>query len=397
MKILFVQPSLPKKIGGKPTAELHHKYFPIGLIKLATLAKQRDHSIQFQIGNIPDDSDFIPDEIWVTTVFTYWEQFYADCIKTLKQHYPQSKIILGGIYATLHPERALHLMADEIVQGVIVEAEGIIPDYSLLPQKVNFAIIHSQRGCISKCPYCMTYKIEPTFTYKNASEILSEIQRTGELNNIRQFSFYDNNPLANPYIDEILKGLADVKIKRRAIKRIEFQSGFDTRFLTQELANLIKQARVINPRIAWDDPKKSKEQNVYKVINMFLKAGYKEKDIMVFMIYNHDQSFTDMEYKRKKCREWGVQISDCRYVPFDLFEDRYRPNGKNADYYIHDNWTNEQVRQFRRNVRGQNMILRHVGNGKIIGKSWTKHSIPIEIIQEFSKNAEIATEFYMKD
>lgn len=387
MKKLFVRPALPDKIGGRPTNKLNHKYFPIGLLKMATLAQQQGDEIVFQVGNSPVDPKFEPEEIWVTSIFTYWEPHYEQCLRELKMYYPGVKIVMGGIYASLHPDRARLIGADEVKTGVMPEAEGIIPDYNLLPEPVDFAIIHSQRGCISKCSYCGTHIIEPEFNPKPARNVLDEVCQIWEKYGIRKFAFYDNNPLAHPEIKHLLKGLSEMKIGRKVIPDIEFQSGFDTRLLNQEVADLIREARVINPRVAWDDPSKSREENIERSIGYFLNSGYRSKEVMVFMLYNHDQSFDTLEYKRRKCQEWGVQISDCRYVPLNLFEDRYSPGGTNADYYIHDGWSNELIRKFRRNVRGQNILVRHIAGGRTVDEGMTKQAIPIEIIREFMKVA----------
>lgn len=82
------------------------------------------------------------------------------------------------------------------------------------------------------------------------------------------------------------------------------------------------------------------------------------------MLYNWDLSFEEMERKRIKCWEWKVQISDCRYRPLDQIVDEYKPLKKdqtNSDYHIHSEsgWTDALVKQFRKNVRQQNICVRH--------------------------------------
>ena len=71
-----------------------------------------------------------------------------------------------------------------------------------------------------------------------------------------------------------------------------------------------------------------------------------------------------MEKKRVQCYKWGVQISDCRYRPltqkFDEFN-AHKVGQKNSDYHIHESagWTDDLVKQFRKNVRRQNICVRH--------------------------------------
>jgi hypothetical protein len=68
-----------------------------------------------------------------------------------------------------------------------------------------------------------------------------------------------------------------------------------------------------------------------------------------------------MKKKVEKCKEWGVQIADCRYRPLNQTYDNYSPIKKqtNIDYYIHPNWTDKQIKLFRKKVREQNIIIRY--------------------------------------
>ena len=67
-----------------------------------------------------------------------------------------------------------------------------------------------------------------------------------------------------------------------------------------------------------------------------------------------------MELKRKKCWHWRAQIADCRYRPLNQTFDHYNPlrSQSNKDYFIHLDWSDDEVKQFRRNVRRQNICVR---------------------------------------
>jgi len=172
--------------------------------------------------------------------------------------------------------------------------------------------------------------------------------------------FYDNNILANPYIKDILKSLSKLRVNGKPVI-FESQSGFDGRLLLEdpELAVLLKKARFRNVRIAWDHAY-SDWKSIKKQLDILVEAGYPSKDIYVFMLYNFEHDFLEMEKKRLKCWEWKVQIADCRYRPLDQTYDNYNPRREqtNKDYYIHPKWTDAEVKQFRRNVRRQNICVR---------------------------------------
>jgi len=366
-KVLLIEPNFPI-----PSKSKNHKNFlPIGLLKIATYL--RDHGCQVRlIRGIPKTLEetvklieFNPDEIWVTSLFTYWAKYVKDAVRYYKKKFPNAKVKVGGIYASLFPAEEVkrYTGCDEVHQGIIPEVEEYIqnhlPAYDLVngtnPHPLDYQIIHTSRGCPRKCPFCGTWKIEPEFTPKRS--IKNEIK-------FGKIVIYDNNLLANPYIENILNELIELK-KKRKIKWVESQSGFDGLILPEkpDLAKMIKEAGFRYPRIAWDWEYKQHKQ-IKKQIDILVEAGYKSNEIFVFMLYNWDIPFEEMEKKRIKCLEWRVQIADCRYRPLDQLYDNYDPRiiGQTSkDYYIHEKagWTDALVKQFRKNVRRQNICVRH--------------------------------------
>ncbi|WJI10463.1 Fe-S oxidoreductase [Methanobacterium sp. CWC-01] len=352
-KILLIEPSFPI-----PRKSKNHKDFlPIGLLKIASYLKSEGSDVKLSRLNSEfqsqiDQFDFDPDLILITSLFTYWAQYVREAVNFCRNSFPNTKIIVGGIYASLLPEDCKEFTGcDEVFQGVCEEAENFSPDYSLVD--VDYQIIHASRGCIRKCACCGVNEIEPNFTYKKS--IKNEIIK-------RKLVFYDNNLLANPYIENILEELVELK-KKRIILNSESQSGFDGRILLKnpKLGQLLKKSNFINPKIAWDGPLSDRE-DIKKQIDILVDSGYQTKYISVFMLYNHDISFEDMEAKRIQCWEWNVQISDCRYRPLDRNFDNYNPYTKkpqsSKDYYIHPGWTDKLIRKFRSNIRKQNICVR---------------------------------------
>jgi hypothetical protein len=347
MNILLVEPNFPI-----PDKSRNHKNFlPIGLLKLASYYRTRGDRVKLVRGN--KKLRFQPDEIKITSLFTYWSKYVWESVHYYKKHYPKAKISVGGIYASLMPKHCKMSGCDEVFIGIHEEAEKCAPAYDLLednPHPLNYQIVHASRGCIRRCKFCGVRKTEPEFVPKES--IKNEIKSN-------RLVFYDNNLLANPYIENILVEIANAKYNGRPI-RCESQCGFDGRLLTPKLAKLIKKARFEYPKIAWDGSYEECEA-VKKQIKYLVDAGYKSKSISVFMLYNWEIDFHEMEKKRIACWKWRVQISDCRYRPVNQTWDNYNPRRAqtNTDYFIHPKWTDAQVKQFRKNVREQNICVRH--------------------------------------
>ena len=363
--VLLVEPNfpIPKK------SRNHSNFLPIGLLKIATYLKNNNINVKlirfeednfkdygqstFEVNNTNED-DFIPDLICVTSIFTYWSEHVKNAVFHYKNKFKNTPIVVGGVYASLMPDHCKkYTQCTDVIQGPILEVENLIPNYDLVD--VDYQIIHTSRGCIRKCGFCGTYIIEPDWVCKKS--IKNEIVK-------KKLIFYDNNLLANQYIEDILKELIELK-KEKKITYLESQSGFDGRILRKNphLAKMLKDAGFKNPKIAWDYGIKQAPQ-IKKQIDLLEDAGFAAKEISIFMIYNYEPNYEEMEEKRVKCAEWGVQITDCRYRPLDATFDNYSPYKKNQtskDYYIHEEmeWTDQKVRKFRRNIRRHNICMRH--------------------------------------
>jgi len=357
MKLLLVQPDFP--ISDK--SKNHSHFLPIGLLKIGSYHQERGDYVQLVRGHTR--CGFTPDRILITSLFTYWSKNVHDAAAFYHKAYPTAEIEIGGIYASLMPRHCKkHSPFATVRRGLYRRgaAEKVQVDYSLLPEELDYQIVHSSRGCTSRCAFCGTWRIEPEFSSKET--IIPEIQK-------KKLVFYDNNLLANPNIEGILKELSEIKFARGGRLKCESQSGFDLRLLTEERATMLKQARFVDPRVAWDGPY-SHWPRVREAVNRLKAVGYGRKDIYVFMIYNHKLSYKEMRKKLDACRRWRVRIIDCRYRPLNVTSDGYRPGPKSqpaGEYYVHPGWTDMQVRGFRRAVRHQNIaILLNLPNARYI-------------------------------
>jgi hypothetical protein len=364
-KILLVEPEFP--IAAK--SKNHSNFLPIGLLKLASYYRNQGCKVQLHRGNYL--ATFYPDQVMVTSLFTYWSGFVKDTVHFYKDAYPKAEIIVGGIYATIMPEHCkAYTRCDSVFTGLHNLSEKYYPAYDLV--NVNYQIIHGMRGCTRTCSFCGIWRLEKK-RFKTASQIKEEIKSN-------KIVFYDNNFLANPDIENILNMLSNLKYNDKVI-HCESQSGFDGRILEEKphLANLLKKARFSEVRVAWDFGYEQYKR-VENWINILKSVGYNYRSIFVFMIYNWDFDYEQMELKRKKCFDWNTQIADCRFRPLSATHDNYKGNTLNQtceDYFIHHNWTDSEVKQFRKTIRQHNICIRY----KI---PWSKYSRQLE--SEYARN-----------
>ena len=357
MKLLLAEPDFPIPVKSRN----HSHFLPIGLLKIGSYHKQQGDTVKLVRGH--RRCGFKPDRVLVTSLFTYWSKSVHDAAAFYHKAYPDANIEIGGIYASLMPDHCKRNSPFASVKRGLYRrgaAEKVPVDYSLLPEELDYQIIHTSRGCPRRCTFCGTWRIEPKYTY--VKSVLPVIQK-------RKLVFYDNNLLANRRIDQILQELAEYRTKSGHTLSCESQSGFELSLLTPDRAAALKAAHFVSPRIAWDGPY-PRCPEVRRAVRMLKDIGYGRKDIFVFMIFNHRRPYSEMRKKLDACRRWRVRVIDCRYRPLTCTEDNYRPGPNPQDpgeFYIHPGWSDSQVRRFRRAVRWQNIaILLNLSNGRYV-------------------------------
>ena len=377
-KVILVEPDFP--IPNK--SRNHSNFLPIGLLKIASYF--RENGIEVELIRFEEDKNKDYNQltldyekpkskkkastiIFVTSIFTYWSKHVIKAVLEYKIKYPNAFIIVGGIYPSIMEEHCKnHTLCDDVITGPIPEVEKCPPAYDLVD--VDYQIIHTSRGCIRQCGFCGTYIIEPDWRCKKSikEEILKNQENLYDKKkkNLKKIIFYDNNLLANEHIENILDDLIELK-KEKKITYVESQSGFDGRILMKKphLAEKLKKAGFKNPKIAWDHRMRDAPK-IKKQIDLLIDAGFVAKEISIFMIYNYEIPYEEMEEKRQKCAEWKVQITDCRYRPLNAEDDNdssYKREQGPKDYHIHtgSGWTDAKVRKFRRNIRRHNICMRH--------------------------------------
>jgi radical SAM superfamily enzyme YgiQ (UPF0313 family) len=157
MKVLLVEPNFPIPAKSKN----HRDFLPIGLLKLASYHRDAGDAVRLIRGN-QSSPDFYPNEVKITSLFTYWSKYVWDSVTFYKNSYPKAKVAVGGIYASLMPEHCKQSGCDEVFIGVDEKVEKFKPAYDLV--EIDYQIAHTSRGCMRKCKFCGAWKIEPEFT-----------------------------------------------------------------------------------------------------------------------------------------------------------------------------------------------------------------------------------------
>lgn len=77
---------------------------PLGLLKLAAYHRARGDTVA--LIRPPRTPGWVPDVVLVASLFTYAWRAAAEAVRLYRTFFPRAMVVLGGIYASLMPERA---------------------------------------------------------------------------------------------------------------------------------------------------------------------------------------------------------------------------------------------------------------------------------------------------
>jgi radical SAM superfamily enzyme YgiQ (UPF0313 family) len=262
---------------GRARTELppHHRYkFEFGL----SLRRAEEHLRSAADPQLFGDGPWIPDEVWITSIMTYWWESTRDAVKVAKRLYPEARIRVGGIYPTLAPHHLRTMLETEGIPFTVVRGRdltiasmpggkrrvsdgdvvvtGEIPDASnadldFEPYKEmtraldgherlpDYAILTTSRGCPFDCAYCaqkaynegsLKVRIRP------AQATFDEIRDKYHKYGLHQVAFYEDNfLLEKPNIERLLRMLLEHKEEMPHL-RLYAPEGIEVRLLHEDLA-----------------------------------------------------------------------------------------------------------------------------------------------------------------
>ncbi|MEO0092300.1 MAG: radical SAM protein [candidate division WOR-3 bacterium] len=243
-----------------------------------------------------------PDWIFVTSVMTYWYPGVFDTVRILKQHFPDTPIVLGGIYATLCYEHAQKFSnADYVLPGPVEKgliqilpalkqfnfSEYPIPAFDLYT-KLDYACILTSQGCLFRCVYCVVPELYPKYIYRSVDSVLNEIEYYISLG-VKNIAFYDDALLANPNFQSILDNIIEKKID----VNFHTPNGLHPRLLTQEITYRMFRAgfktiylslETADPDIHQQIDNKVTTEEFVRAVEYLKSSGFSESQIHCYLL-----------------------------------------------------------------------------------------------------------------
>jgi radical SAM superfamily enzyme YgiQ (UPF0313 family) len=301
-----------------------------------------------------------PDMIFVTSSMTYWYPGVFEVIKILRKEFPATKIILGGIYATLCETHArTHSGADIVMTGAVEEklleflksirlhadiemaVEDLLPAYSLYG-KLHYGVVLTSRGCPFNCTYCAIKVLCSRFqTIPNGCIEKQLNELSSKTNNI---AFFDDALLYNK---EFVNLLADI-IKQHYHLNLHASNGLHCRYITEEIAQLMHKANfktmylsleTTNPDVQKQTGGKVSTDEFLNAVDILFSAGFTSEQIHVYILYGMPgQDPDDMIDSIELCHRLKVHPHLCEFSPIPHTEEFKKTDfDEDTDPLYHNN------------------------------------------------------------
>ncbi len=252
-----------------------------------------------------------PEAILVTSLMTYWYPGVALAIRLVKERFPETPVILGGIYATLCTEHAeKESGADLIVKGQGLDIGRILRDkFRIFPSAkgekrfplalyphLQYVPLLTSEGCPFHCTYCASWLLYPDYVRFRPEDVLEEIEYFFRERGIKNFAFYDDALLHD---FEHHTGILLEGVLKKGIKvNFHTPNGLHARYLRNpERADLLVRSgfktirlslETINPERQNLSGGKVNSEDILTALANFRKAGLLPETIGVYIMFGLD-------------------------------------------------------------------------------------------------------------
>ncbi len=301
-----------------------------------------------------------PDFIFVTSSMTYWYPGVFEAIKIMRQRFPNVKIVLGGIYATLCAKHAREKSgADIIFTGAIEEhipeliAAMELPDreaaceFSYAPDyspysRMHYGVIITSRGCPFDCTYCATRILCRGFSSAPVEGVIEQIRVIQK--KTKNIAFFDDALLYNKSFPELLKKI----IEKNYDLNLHASNGLHCRYITQDIAGLMSKANfqtiylsleTTNPAVQQQTGGKVTTEEFMNSFRILTRAGFVPAQIHTYVLYGMPhQGHEEVIDSIKLCHDLGVNPHLCEFSPIP-YTVEYEKTGfdENTDPLYHNN------------------------------------------------------------
>ncbi|CAB1059902.1 radical SAM protein [Olavius sp. associated proteobacterium Delta 1] len=267
-----------------------------------------------------------PDLVLVTSLMTYWYPGVQETIENIRSVFPQTPIVLGGIYARLcHNHARNHSGADHVAVEpaennlfpLVQKFTGFSASLAFDPADldsypypaldlqttINYVPLLTTRGCPFDCAYCASRFLEPQRRLRSPESVIEEIKFWHRNYSISDFVLYDDAFLVDAarHAIPILEGICSSDLKVRfhtpnalhirginaTTARLMYRAGFSTLRLGLETAEFDHRQ---------DLDQKVSEKEFKRAVDCLIKTGFNKDQVGAYLLVGlPDQKISAVE------------------------------------------------------------------------------------------------------
>ena len=272
-----------------------------------------------------------PDYAFVQTVMTYWYLGVSEVIADLRAFWPQTKIVLGGVYATLCPAHAGNLGADLVVHGQnlapLRALTQLTPEPLSLPYwdgypDLDVGVIKMTDGCPFRCTYCSVPQTNPAFVHQSLEVTWRQFEFLVD-QGVRHVAFYDDALLHRA--DEILMPFLERAVAAGHDISLHTPNALNARFITEELAGAMVAAGFRTFYLGFESGAyewqrrtggKVYSEELVRASAFLARAGADLNEVCAYLIVGHPHGAAqDVETAMQFAHDQGIRVMLSDYSP----------------------------------------------------------------------------------
>ncbi len=265
------------------------------------------------------------------TGMTYWYLGLREAIADLRAAWPKTKIVLGGVYATICAAHARTLDADLVLEGtdltpfwqLVAKApeETSMPLWDLYPE-IYTGVLKLADGCPFGCTYCSVPRVYPTFYPRPLERSLAELKFLTGLG-VKQVVFYDDALLYQP--ERVLKPFLQEVLRQHIEVNFHTPNALNARFINRAMAQLMIDAGFKNIYLGFESSaytwQKKTGGKVYsselaRAVDNLVAAGADLAQLHAYLIVGHPNGAEqDISRSLEFAHSLGLRVMLAEFSP----------------------------------------------------------------------------------
>ena len=301
-------------------------------MKWSSKLKNEGKEVYYFKGKEPRRLDVVYDEIYITSLFTYYAEITIDTVNYYKRSYPDADIQVGGVLASMMPEYVEEQTGIKPFVGYVKELETLRPDYDLIKTGTKwdeYSYVFTSRGCVNHCSFCAVPRVEPENWINPSWKKQVDFRRI-------KIAIQDNNLTAQPieHFRDVMNFCKKYKL------HVCIESGLDCRLFNENHLEAIKDVSFLPRGLRFAFDGMYQEGYIQKTLDMCNHdAGIGKARLMVYVLYNYEDTPQEAEYRMRQVIEHNGRPYPQRYTPLNKLE--------KTPIYVGKHWTEELAKEFR--------------------------------------------------